>query len=1014
MEIAPRNQLTQNPEFGLAEDAPAKPTFACGTCGKLYSRLEYVRRHERKHQDSKPFPCTECTKSFARSDVLLRHKRRCHPNSETSVIVVNSNSWSNAISTTSPPALTAPSPQTLEYLASVASQSEHQETLSHPQPVSNSRDQRRESAAPYSRPSLSSNSSTDAIHTRQSVSEQRSDSIPTPNLYGSRSSPDDNSTPSNPINSYPFVSESINQSSKPPSQYQLPPHQPEYVQPDAFNASNTIPFGSFTSPDVRFKDGSTNSQLTSTLPPFHSEGSLLSKEWGHPLFSPPLFSPIGPLTTATNGPVPPLSQRFFSSGPVAEGFPFPSPISPEAVDWKPVSSFQLCPSEQQSTQSSLLFNSTPFGPTSPAGSPSLNSFPLLYPQLFESYLQSNQSSSLHPEAGFLFEGLLDYRTSPGELISSIAGLREASPRLQEIANEQKKREQLEETTLEPEKKLLAIDSEIRLSKCGSGESALQPGDRYYISPTKFSQCFGVEHWQLPPLKTMTKIARRTMVQLVPHIPMLHRPTFVICQVPICIAFSVCTIGGPRRGPQFSDNNLRMPNGTSREADNWLWPVFCKDRKEDRLSTKSTTETPGFGGVFWEQESADADCWDGLKSVVRRDKTNMMVKSFCRSTGNLFTDYNIGLVQALIMYNAPAALSDSLVQRMAAHMNFGSLANIARQVGIFDASNGQTKTTPIYDWEDRSVDLSWKKWVKSEGIRRTAWVLYILDSICSIETGCPRLVASVDLSEFPLPSPDSIWEAPTASSWAEACSKFSNSEHVFEKQMRSIYNTSSGSEPVSENHSAGPFSWLIVILTLTRELIDLGEGKPRDKACPWIGNVGDDILKEEISKALVRWETRWWPDSLCGPAPSIFYEDEGEDVDHRPNNTTYDSCIDLDDSPSDSPSSSTNTRDTTRERTGSSSFDGTSCSNPGSSAASSVSSKGSRLPYADVLFCRDALPFFWFCKILLGVLDEHQASIASDDGSWFVPGFNVFKSREIDYRAALESARKFSRNEGGAL
>lgn len=55
---------------------PQGPPFICPTCNTSYSRLEYLRRHERRHADIRPFTCP-CGKSFSRSDVLARHKTKC-------------------------------------------------------------------------------------------------------------------------------------------------------------------------------------------------------------------------------------------------------------------------------------------------------------------------------------------------------------------------------------------------------------------------------------------------------------------------------------------------------------------------------------------------------------------------------------------------------------------------------------------------------------------------------------------------------------------------------------------------------------------------------------------------------------------------------------------------------------------------------------------------------------------------------------------------------------------------
>ncbi|KAH9990374.1 hypothetical protein BJV77DRAFT_924045, partial [Russula vinacea] len=51
--------------------------FSCPlfSCGRLFKRLEHLKRHLRTHTSERPFQCQICRKRFSRSDNLTQHAR---------------------------------------------------------------------------------------------------------------------------------------------------------------------------------------------------------------------------------------------------------------------------------------------------------------------------------------------------------------------------------------------------------------------------------------------------------------------------------------------------------------------------------------------------------------------------------------------------------------------------------------------------------------------------------------------------------------------------------------------------------------------------------------------------------------------------------------------------------------------------------------------------------------------------------------------------------------------------
>lgn len=51
-------------------------------CGRLFKRLEHLKRHVRTHTQERPYICTLCSKAFSRSDNLAQHRRTHETNPE--------------------------------------------------------------------------------------------------------------------------------------------------------------------------------------------------------------------------------------------------------------------------------------------------------------------------------------------------------------------------------------------------------------------------------------------------------------------------------------------------------------------------------------------------------------------------------------------------------------------------------------------------------------------------------------------------------------------------------------------------------------------------------------------------------------------------------------------------------------------------------------------------------------------------------------------------------------------
>lgn len=68
-------RLKRNSQIGLQRPLKGKGKYMCTECGKSFTLMPNLIRHERIHTGERPYHCTICGKSFNQKEVLHRHQK---------------------------------------------------------------------------------------------------------------------------------------------------------------------------------------------------------------------------------------------------------------------------------------------------------------------------------------------------------------------------------------------------------------------------------------------------------------------------------------------------------------------------------------------------------------------------------------------------------------------------------------------------------------------------------------------------------------------------------------------------------------------------------------------------------------------------------------------------------------------------------------------------------------------------------------------------------------------------
>jgi len=184
------------------------------------------------------------------------------------------------------------------------------------------------------------------------------------------------------------------------------------------------------------------------------------------------------------------------------------------------------------------------------------------------------------------------------------------------------------------------------------------------------------------------MANRTFDTVLSHFSFIHIPTFRLLDTAACLCFAICTVGGIRTGKQKYDHQDMMgrPQPNRRHDQTRMdgpipsgqsWESLYKANYQDR------------SGRIDGEDMKKVEEWENAP-IVRNEKTNMLIKvgqfwvyhvtsnfaqSFSLAQGVLMTEYNVALLQALVLYNAPYFLSEDENERALANMFLGTIVNV---------------------------------------------------------------------------------------------------------------------------------------------------------------------------------------------------------------------------------------------------------------------------------------------------------------------------------------------------
>lgn len=456
--------------------------------------------------------------------------------------------------------------------------------------------------------------------------------------------------------------------------------------------------------------------------------------------------------------------------------------------------------------------------------------------------------------------------------------------------------------IDPEDKAVAPSSPtmpLEISALALEKALADVKNPFYVPPHLFRCCYSIPHWNLPPVTRLSMLALHAQQNLLKHFPIIHEPTFRLDTTPGCLAFAMCMLGCHQHGRMWWVGEEVIP----RKAVN----LDAKPRAEQ--SELNSDDTSGISRVHdllsLDMTSAHYDEEDGqvlVRPIVMAEKTDMLMRSFT-SLARTEKD-QISVVQALVLFQSTRFLNaDPSIRAMAA-MVHPTIVAMARKASMFDRQAAHSSRKVDYSADDvmratrsESGNLCfshsflpsylpgladdeklWRRWSELAGRRRTAFSLFVMDTVGSLDTGTSTQLALQEVDHLPLPSPDTIWRAPDVKTWRQ------NLEEYRGPTLRQAlcellepgeeeWDFAADRPEASIRGRHGPFARFVLMAALLRGIVHFLEECSKGVPSPsplqpyldglrqtWTKGARDDV--QALRQALRRWRTAWNEDDLC--------------------------------------------------------------------------------------------------------------------------------------------------------